>query len=243
MTDLKKELLAIKIEDDILKEMQFLHGASQANNSYLNMRDGVGMVFSFWRERHPDLLLEIASDAERMLEIWRQVDHGCGFGNRKPCPIDAEYLCVSPTIACDGIDALLRTRPVISRSLCRLEFGQTPFAQRGGIEFSQTGWLPIIEDAFDWLEAEAVARKEAGFPNSHLPLLNQVKEKFGGLTISASVPASLWPAWRKRMEAISERSERTCMSCGAPGEFRGNGWAHTYCDACEAAYQAERGQQ
>jgi hypothetical protein len=236
--DLKNELLAIGLEDDIHKEMEFLHAeASQSPSQYFGKREGVGLVFSFWRDRHPDLLVDVANDAERLADIWRHCRQSTLDSDDEMPPIDSQYLCLEPLIPCDGVNALLRLYPVISRGLFRLEYNTSPFAQRGGIEFSDTGWLLLLEEAFGWLETQAVARKDAGFPESYIPLLVQVKEKFGGLRISASVPSSLWPEWRERMEAISERSETTCMRCGAPGTMRTNGWRHVHCDAC-----AERGQ-
>lgn len=231
--DLKNELLSIGLEDDIRREMlSFLTKPSE----FFPRREGVGLVFSFWRDRHPDLLARITD--EQLRSIWQKATRD--EFNPPPCPIKDSDLLYGPLIPCEGIDILLHQHPVISRGLFRFAYGETPFAQRGGIEFSSNGWQPILEEAFGWLEAEAVARKDAGFPNSHLPALAQVKEKFGSLTIYADVPAVLWPEWRERSNAASERSASTCERCGAPGELRRNGWAHTYCDSCEDAYQAER---
>jgi len=232
--DLRNELLSIGLEDDIRREMlSFLTKPSE----FFPRREGVGLVFSFWRGRHPDLLARITD--EQLRAIWQRAMRD--EFNPPTCPIKDSDLLYGPLIPCEGIDILLRQNPVISRGLFRFAYGETPFAQRGGIEFSSNGWQPILEEAFGWLEAEAVARKDAGFPNSHLPVLAQVKEKFGSLTIYADVPAVLWPEWRERMQAAEERSSKTCMRCGAPGELRRNGWAHVYCDACEDAYRAEKG--
>jgi hypothetical protein len=229
--DLKNEQLLISLEDDLKKEM--LTFFSDEMWTYFNMREGVGLVFSFWRDRHPELLASISD--ERLGEIWRSVRVG-----EEACPFDAAYLSEQCLIPCDGIDTLLSKHPVISRGLFRFQYGQTPFAQRGGIEFSESGWLPILEDAFGWLENEAVLRKEAGFPDSHIPRLSQVKEKFGRLRISCSVPASCMGAWREKIGEAEEQSGKMCMRCGLPATLRANGWLHAYCDACEKAYLREQ---
>ncbi len=238
-TNLHRELLRFHLFEDIEKELHAAGGKSE--HGYFGKAEGFGLVFAFWRERHPDLLATVTDD--EIGKRWRWMQESPRFGDDEdlaPPPFDAEALRSAPLIPCEGINVLLRSHPVISRSLFRSEYGGSPFSQRGGIELGTTGWLQILEPVFDWLESEAVGRKEIGFPDSELPRLSQVKEKIGVLRVYASTPSSLRPEFEQRMEAAEELAAKTCMRCGAPGSMRRGGWLHVYCDACETAFVAER---
>ena len=63
MTDaLKTELLLIHLTADLIKEMQALARIttpeSQPTDFYMSKK-GMGLVFLYWRTRHPDLLARI----------------------------------------------------------------------------------------------------------------------------------------------------------------------------------------
>jgi hypothetical protein len=101
-----------------------------------------------------------------------------------------------------------------------------------GIECGQ-GWYPIIEDLAAWLENEALALKAR---KKRPPVMSQVKEKFGVITIyingfpSMRFFEELYP----RLEAAYAKSKTVCEICGEPGTFRGDGWMRMRCDKCEA---------
>ncbi len=67
--------------------------------------------------------------------------------------------------------------------------------------------------------------------------LDQVKEKFGTLRFYYTGGND----YISGMVAMAESmSGVTCESCGNPGERRGGGWIHTYCQSCETKREAER---
>jgi hypothetical protein len=61
--------------------------------------------------------------------------------------------------------------------------------------------------------------------------VTQVKEKFGGLRFYFSGPCT--PAAADAIEVAEALSERTCMTCGAPGWLRQGGYVVTLCDHCD----------
>ena len=69
--------------------------------------------------------------------------------------------------------------------------------------------------------------------------LDQVKEKFGTLRFYYSGGDDAIDGMVRMAESMSGV---TCEECGNPGERRGGGWVHTYCEPCEekrvAAYAA-----
>jgi len=90
------------------------------------------------------------------------------------------------------------------------------------------GWWPILHDLFAELEA---------LPLDEHFAIDQVKEKFGGLRVYTSTyPDGVGEA----IVRAEQRAAVTCETCGAPGEERGAGWVKTRCDACQAAWEAER---
>jgi hypothetical protein len=71
-----------------------------------------------------------------------------------------------------------------------------------------------------------------------MPVIQQVKEKFGGLRFYIS-------GGDKRIQHYVEFAElmswRICEECGAPGERRtSTGWIHVMCDKHEEEYLAKR---
>jgi hypothetical protein len=67
--------------------------------------------------------------------------------------------------------------------------------------------------------------------------LDQVKEKFGTLRFYYSGGDDVIDGMVRMAEAMSGT---TCESCGNPGERRGGGWVHTYCEPCEEARELAR---
>lgn len=90
----------------------------------------------------------------------------------------------------------------------------------------EDGWADII--AALCVKIEAYCKAE-GMP---LPVVGQVKEKFGGLRFY--VDSYFAPIARLISEAERE-SEKTCEVCGAPGELREGSWVRALCGKHEAA--------
>jgi hypothetical protein len=91
------------------------------------------------------------------------------------------------------------------------------------------GWNQIIYDLSAAVEASA--RREGLDPDSdQWPLVQQVKEKYGGLRFY------LWNAideMGKLVEEAERRSLKTCEECGQAGRVRDGSWVRTLCDRCE----------
>jgi len=88
--------------------------------------------------------------------------------------------------------------------------------------------------------AEIVAGDFRQIPES-IPqvTLDQVKEKFGTLRFYYSGGDDYISGMVTMAEAMSGV---TCEGCGNPGERRGGGWVHTYCEPCETKRETERAQ-
>ena len=71
------------------------------------------------------------------------------------------------------------------------------------------------------LEREVAAALE------ELPIITQVKEKFGGLRFYVSDATD---EVHNYIEFAESMSFRVCEMCGAPGEPRSDGWTKTLCD-------------
>ena len=67
--------------------------------------------------------------------------------------------------------------------------------------------------------------------------LDQVKEKFGTLRFYYTGGDDYISGMVSLAESLTAV---TCESCGNPGERRGGGWVHTYCDPCEEKRERER---
>lgn len=82
------------------------------------------------------------------------------------------------------------------------------------------GWWPLLDEAFDMAERQAV-------------VIMQIKEKFGGLRVylEPETPSSVLDF----TDELERRSYQTCEACGAPGERRTEfGWHKTLCALCAA---------
>lgn len=127
---------------------------------------------------------------------------------------------------------LFKSYPLIFRAAGNLHHYQHSPITHWGIECGE-GWYPIIEDLAAWLEGEASALKAAGkLP----PVIVQVKEKFGTLTIHVNgFPTNRFLSeLRPRLDAASERSKTVCELYGAPGSLRKDGHMRTRCDKCNS---------
>ena len=107
-----------------------------------------------------------------------------------------------------------------------------PFA-RDGFDISD-GWYRIVE---------RMSEKLASDPSLHI---DQIKEKWGRLTVYLAPPAAPAPAAAgmpgeeldRAIDEAEEESERTCMVCGEPGtnEKRGR-WATVLCGPCVQLFE------
>lgn len=119
--------------------------------------------------------------------------------------------------------------PVSTRSLTEQPV-TTPFGQRG-LEIND-GWLPIVAELLKGVEEEVLRLKSLGRKDDTLPLLAQVKEKFGALRIYIDHPTEV----TRELVAIAEgKSLKTCELCGEPGRAIRAGWIQTLCDKHAAA--------
>lgn len=78
------------------------------------------------------------------------------------------------------------------------------------------GWYEILDRAFEKMYA---------LPE--IPVLMQVKEKFGTLRIYL---AGYSDDAEKIVDEAETASEITCEECGAPGKINKNGWMSVRCD-------------
>jgi hypothetical protein len=80
------------------------------------------------------------------------------------------------------------------------------------------GWHGLINKAFDKLESI----------KDIIIVIDQVKEKYGGLRIYTSC---LHEEFDKFILELETESYKICEKCGEPGKLRGGGWYITACDA------------
>lgn len=104
-------------------------------------------------------------------------------------------------------------------TLCGVISGHAENIQRG-IVFEQGKAVPD-HDRISKLEKELAQVVE------ELPIIAQVKEKFGGLRFYVYGGTEEHRNFIRFAEAMSYR---TCEQCGAPGETRNTGWMKTLCD-------------
>lgn len=92
------------------------------------------------------------------------------------------------------------------------------------------GWAPLVRTLFLLIQFRC---DHVGCPQV---VVQQVKEKLGGLRVYASGG----DAFIQGMIAMAEAtSEMTCIFCGNPGRRRQGFWIHPACDCCEEKYQRE----
>ena len=84
------------------------------------------------------------------------------------------------------------------------------------LESVGTGWHGLVNKAFDKLESI----------NDIIIVIDQVKEKYGGLRIYSS---PMHEEFDKFIIELETESYKICEICGEPGQLRG-GWYRTLCD-------------
>ena len=114
-----------------------------------------------------------------------------------------------------------------------------PFDERG-IECGD-GWFAIIDRLSRACEDEIAMLIFHGVIKECWPRVAQIKEKMGDLRfyINGSVSSELR---QKILQAEADEGESfcTCERCGAPGKLRKGSWRRTYCDNCDAEFEANR---
>jgi hypothetical protein len=91
------------------------------------------------------------------------------------------------------------------------------YTREGALRSVGAGWAGLVNEAFDKLEA-----------SESFIVVDQVKEKYGGLRIYTS-PYDV--DFDKIIEDIERRSFEICEECGEAGKLRGGGWYRTLCEA------------
>jgi hypothetical protein len=234
-------LLELNFREDVTNE---LIEAQRALNS--GTEPAIGLGFQFWIRHQPSFLALLTP--EFLAEVWddfRRTDNASSvigihlFDDDVPeYRLKPEDFLRAPVIDDDNRNnAFFRLYPLIFRAYGQPERYRSPLAT-WGIEFSVTGWMQLMDGQFRWLEHEAVQLKSHGFPDDQIPLIVQVKEKFGGLCVyTHHVPSMLQDDFRARYEALSEAAGQTCVMCGDPGTERCDGWIRVMCDRCEEKHQ------
>lgn len=82
------------------------------------------------------------------------------------------------------------------------------------------GWHKILDMLFDRIRIHCVET------NQPLPMISQIKEKFGGLRVYTEGHDNIINAFIRDAE---EESYETCELCGKPGKLRQVGWMKTLC--------------
>jgi hypothetical protein len=101
---------------------------------------------------------------------------------------------------------------------------------KGSIPAVRDGWVPIIEDLVQDI-SEIVGNEEF--------VVNQVKEKFGGLRFYYEVDQKFFPEILPIVQKAEEESFKTCEICGEPGELISHTphaqmtWMKTLCERCK----------
>ena len=94
------------------------------------------------------------------------------------------------------------------------------------------GWFGLIYELSQQIETIAVDMKNRGCPEDELPIVVQVKEKFGGLRVymcNQNDDISLL------IEQAEAKSHRVCERCGQAGEtYSDDGWYRTECESCRS---------
>lgn len=106
------------------------------------------------------------------------------------------------------------------------------FEKAGPFELSvDDGWYNIIRVLMTLMsrDVRAAKRSNKGLEEAinNLPVIEQVKEKFGDLRFYASNCSEKNNNYIVFAETMSSI---TCEVCGSPGELRTGGWLKTLCD-------------
>lgn len=122
---------------------------------------------------------------------------------------------------------------------CRLIYRNMPdgsetLVKRRGLECDD-GWFEILQELSLMIESVAEQMRDQQVPDTNLPLVIQVKEKFGGLRVYTS------GAHDKIDQLIFKaqtRAAHTCEICGKAGSLHesDSGWLKTTCNDCENKY-------
>ena len=78
-----------------------------------------------------------------------------------------------------------------------------------------SGWFELLLNLSQAIEAIAEGRKQQGIPEHELPLVNQVKEKFGELRVYMKISG---PGITELINEAQLDSTEICDCCGKPGE-------------------------
>jgi hypothetical protein len=99
-----------------------------------------------------------------------------------------------------------------------------------GIECSD-GWFELIHQMS--LSIEGIARRlqNQGVPESELPHVSQVKEKFGDLRVYLNKSAA---GVDEVLEGARRKAAQTCELCGETGkkQMTSSDWLIVLCDSC-----------
>ncbi len=108
--------------------------------------------------------------------------------------------------------------------------GSNTLVNRYGFECGD-GWFELISNFSNQAEAKVKEMKEEGVEEIKLPLVLQVKEKFGGLRIYMDDTYGMMNAL---IDSALKEAARTCELCGQSGIRRESktGWWMTLCDEC-----------
>ncbi len=97
-------------------------------------------------------------------------------------------------------------------------------AAKRQLKYSKEDTTGRYADKIPTLEAEVEKHL------SELPIIRQVKEKFGGLRFYVDADKADIPAVYNYIRFAEEMSMCMCEQCGAPGEARSDGWTKVLCD-------------
>lgn len=91
------------------------------------------------------------------------------------------------------------------------------------------GWYDIIYGLSIKLERLIEEEKAKAIELKHLPVAEQIKEKFGTLRFYLDNGTD---EMYKLISEAEDLSEETCEICSNPGELRNSGWIKVKCDNC-----------
>lgn len=93
------------------------------------------------------------------------------------------------------------------------------------------GWFQILKDFCQKIEEENKQLNGTG-----KIVANQIKEKWGVLTIYLSFDGEISDDLKEKVEHLLEEAEEaswnTCERCGKPATQTTKGWIHRLCDTC-----------
>ena len=134
----------------------------------------------------------------------------------------------------------------MNKSNCARIFLACPIIFRGRLEGPQqnlmifgfecgNGWFELIFELSQKIETIAKTMKDEGCSEGSLPIVVQVKEKFGGLRFYMSNRTGDIPTLIAKAE---EQSYQICERCGQAGKLsHDGGWCKTLCPECNKISQ------